>query len=100
MKLTTNLQLLLRLRMTGDVPSHRLSVMKFITRNSSLSALCIGYKENYIEEVVNTKLLHLKIDNCVNWKNHLEQMIPKSSGVCYAIRAVVHISNIGTFQSV
>jgi len=75
--------------------------MKFITRNSSLSALCIGYgTEKYIEEAVNTKLLRLQIDNHINWMNHIEQMIPKSSGVCYAVRAVVHISNIGTFQSV
>jgi hypothetical protein len=100
MKLTTNLQLLPRLRMIGGLPLHRLSIMKFITRNASLSALCIGYKEKYIEEAVNTKLICLQIDNHINWKNHIEQMIPKSSGICHAVRAVVHISNIGTFQSV
>jgi hypothetical protein len=100
MKLATNLQLQLRLRMIGGLPLHRLSIVKFITRNSSLSALCVGYKEKCIEEAVNTKFLRLQIDNHINWKNHIEQVTPKSSGVCYAVRVVVHISNSGTFQTV
>jgi hypothetical protein len=44
--------------------------------NSPSSALCIGYKENLIEEMVSTKFLGLKIDNHLNWKNHIEQIIP------------------------
>jgi hypothetical protein len=42
--------------------------MKFITNNPSHSALRIGYKEEYIEETVNTKFLGLQIDNHLNWK--------------------------------
>jgi len=34
--------------------------------------------------VVNTKLLGLQIDNNLNWKNRIEQMIRKLSGACYA----------------
>ena len=33
------------------------NIMKFITKNSSHSTPCIGYKEKYIEEAVNTKFL-------------------------------------------
>ena len=54
--------------------------MKFITKNSSHSTLQIGYKEKYSEEIVNTKFLGLQIDNHINWKNHIEQMIQKLSG--------------------
>jgi hypothetical protein len=68
--------------------------MKFIAKNSSHSPLHIGYKENYIEEMVNTKFLGLQIDNNLNWKNHMEQIIPKLSEECYAIRLIFHISNI------
>jgi hypothetical protein len=77
-----------------------ISIMKFITRNSSNSTLHIGYKEKCIKETMNTKLLGLQIDNHINWKNHKEKMIPKSSEVCYAIRSMVRISNINTLKSV
>ena len=30
--------------------------------------LNIGYKEEYIEEMVNTKFLHLQIHEHINWK--------------------------------
>jgi len=54
-----------------------MNVMKFVTKNSSHSTLHFGYKENYIEETVNTKFIGLQIDNHINWKNHIEQMISK-----------------------
>jgi hypothetical protein len=57
----------------------KMNVMKFITKNSSHSTLHICYKENYVEETVNTKSLGLQIDNHINWKNQTEQMIPKLS---------------------
>jgi hypothetical protein len=48
-------------------------IMKFITNNSPHSALQIGYKEKYIEEMVKTKFLGLHIDNHLNLKNHIDQ---------------------------
>ena len=73
--------------------------MKFITNNLSHSTLCIGYKEKYIEEMINSKFLGLQIDNNLNWKNHTEQSIPKLSGAYYAISLMVHISNINTLKN-
>jgi hypothetical protein len=51
--------------------------------------LCIVYKEWYIEEMVNTKFHGLQIDDPLNWKNHIDQMVPKLSGACYAVRVSV-----------
>jgi hypothetical protein len=48
---------------------------------------------------VNTKFLGLKIDKCINWKNCIEQMMPKSSAACYAIRLMVYISKINIIKS-
>jgi hypothetical protein len=45
----------------------------------------VGYNDKYIEESVHTKFLGLKIDNHLNWKNHINQLVPKLSGACYAI---------------
>jgi hypothetical protein len=66
--------------------------------NSPHNALCIGYKEKYIEETVKKKFLGLHIDNHLNWKNHIDQMIPKLSGACYTVRLMFHISNITTLK--
>jgi hypothetical protein len=51
-------------------------------------ALSIGYKEKYIEEVVNTNFLRLQIDNQLNWKTRINQMIPKLSRTCYSTKLV------------
>jgi hypothetical protein len=74
--------------------------MKFITRNSSHSTVHIGYKEKYILETVNTEFRGLQIDNHINWKNNIDEMILKSSRACYAVRLTVHVSDIKTFKSI
>jgi len=75
-------------------------MVKFITKNSSHSILHIGYTENCIGERVNTRFLGVQIHNHLNWKNHIEQMIPKLSGACYASRLMVPVSNINTLKSI
>jgi IS1 family transposase len=74
--------------------------MKLITKNSPHCALCIDYTGKYIEETINTKFLGLQIDNHLTWKNHIDQMVPKLSGACYAVRSMYHISNINTLKSI
>jgi hypothetical protein len=70
----------------------KMNIMKFIEKNSAHSTLHIGYKEKCIEERGNTKFLSLKIVNHINWKNHTEEMIPKLSGACFAIRSMVSVT--------
>jgi len=50
--------------------------------------------------MVNTKFLSLQIENHINWKNHIEQMVPELHGAYYAIRSIVHISNINNLKSI
>ena len=76
-----------------------MNIIKFIIKNLSHSTLNIGYKEKYIEESVNTNFLSLQIYNDRHWENHIKEMIPKLS-TCYAIRLMVHISNINTLKSI
>jgi hypothetical protein len=56
--------------------------MKFTTNNSAQSAIHIVYREKNTEETVNTKFLGLQIDNHLNWKNHIKEMMPKWSMLC------------------
>jgi hypothetical protein len=60
----------------------------------------IGYDEKYVEESVNTKFLDLQIGNLKNWKNHIDQMVPKLSRACYAVRSIFHISNTDTLKPI
>jgi hypothetical protein len=53
-----------------------------------------------MEEIVNTKFLGLQIVNHINGNNRIEETISKLSGSCYAIRSMIHISNINTLKSV
>jgi hypothetical protein len=75
------------------------SIMKVVTSNSPHCALTVGYKDKYIEETVNSKFLGIHLDNHVNWKDHIEQMVP-ISGACYTVRSVFHISNINILKSI
>jgi hypothetical protein len=61
------------------------NVIKCITKNSPQYPLNIGYNDKYIEEGVNTKFLSLEIDSHLNWKNHMDQLVPKLNGACYAV---------------
>jgi hypothetical protein len=70
------------------------NIIKFTTINAPQCPLSIGYNDKYIEESVQTKFLGLQIDNHLNWKNHIEQLIPKLSGACYAVRSLLHISTL------
>jgi hypothetical protein len=74
------------------------NVIKFITKNSPQHTFSIGYKERYIEEPVNTNFLGLEADNHPNLKNHINQLVPKLSDACYAVRSMSHISITETLK--
>jgi hypothetical protein len=59
-----------------------------------------GYNDKYIEVAINTKFLCLQIDNCLKWKNHIDQLVPKLSGAYNADRFMLHISNTDDLKSV
>jgi hypothetical protein len=74
--------------------------LKFATNNQPYYALTIGHKDKYIEEAVRLKFLGLKIDNHLNWKNHIDQIIPKLSAACYMVRQMYYICNNDTLRSI
>jgi hypothetical protein len=73
------------------------NIMKFATRNMPHCALTIGYKDKYIEEV-STKFLGIHHDNHLNWKDCIDQIIPKLSAACYAVRQLYHFVNQNTLK--
>ena len=75
------------------------NIMKFVTINQPYCALTIRHKDKCIEETVNLKFLGIQIDNHLNRKNHIDQIIPKLSVACYMVRQMLHICNNDTLRS-
>jgi hypothetical protein len=36
----------------------------------------------------------------LNWKNHIDQLVPKLSGAYYAVRSMLHVSDTDTLKSI
>jgi hypothetical protein len=82
------------------VPSlDKTSIIKCIANNSPRHALHIDYNGNCIEESENTKFLGFQIHNHLNLTNHIDEVIPKLSAACHAVRCMCHI-NTDTLKSV
>jgi hypothetical protein len=76
------------------------NILKFVTNNLPYCALTIGHKDKYIEEAVHLKFLGIQIDNHLNWKDHIDQIIPKLSAACYMVRQMYYICNNNTLRSI
>jgi hypothetical protein len=50
-----------------------------LDRSAIEIGLNIVYEEKYIEESINTNFFGLQIDNHLNWKIHIDLMIPMLS---------------------
>jgi hypothetical protein len=76
------------------------NIIQFKTNNTPQYDLSTGYNEKYRKESVCTKFIGLQIDNHLNLKNHIDQMVPKLNAACYAITSTFHVSNTDTLKSV
>jgi hypothetical protein len=65
--------------------------MKFCANNKTCVNLNIGYGNKTIREVETTKFLGLQIDNNLNWKTHIQYIIPKLSSTCFAMRTATTV---------
>jgi hypothetical protein len=61
------------------------NILEFVTNNLPYCALTTVHKDKYIEEAVHLKFRCVQIDNHLNWKNHIDQIIPKLSTACYMV---------------
>jgi hypothetical protein len=68
--------------------------------HSLLSALLTSHEEMPVEETLSTNFLGSLIDNHLNWRNPIEQMIPKLSGTCYAVRLMFCESNFSALKRI
>jgi hypothetical protein len=53
-------------------------------------------KNKFYTQKIKLEFLGLQIDNHLNCKKHIEELIPKLSRACYAVRFMLRISNTDT----
>jgi hypothetical protein len=58
----------------------------------------IFHQDKEIKEVPNIKFLVLGLDKHMEWKIPIEQIIPKMSNACYAIRSMYPFTNMTTLK--
>jgi hypothetical protein len=76
------------------------SSIKFATKNKTCPSLNTGFYNKLIEEVEANKFLGLQIDKHLNWRKHIEYIIPKLSSACFAMRTVVPLMTTDTLKLV
>jgi hypothetical protein len=74
--------------------------MKFCTTNKNCANVSIRYVDKTIKEVETTKFLGLQVDNNLNWKIHIQYIIPKLSSACFAMRNITSLKKTETLKLV
>jgi hypothetical protein len=62
--------------------------IQFTTKNKPKSHIKITYDNKQITTISNIKFLGICINDTINWKYHIEYILPKLSAVCYAMRII------------
>jgi hypothetical protein len=76
------------------------NALKFNLGQPQEDSFQILYKDNEIKQVTNIKFLGLEIYQHLNWKTRIEQIIPRLSSACYAVRTMFHFSNSGALKMI
>jgi hypothetical protein len=59
--------------------------VQFMTKNTSINEISLGYNNMFISNTSNAKFLGLIITNSLSWKDHITQLISKLSKACYVL---------------
>jgi hypothetical protein len=63
----------------------------FKTKNTRGLDIKVEYDNRFIANTYFTRFLGLTIDNMLYWISHIDQLLPKLSTACYAIRVIKHL---------
>ena len=62
------------------------NIMKFTPSNRQNEIFQIVHQNRLLIGTSNTKFLGLELDKNINWKNHIQKILPKLNSACYLIR--------------
>jgi len=75
-------------------------IMQFTTTNWPKPYLQFAHLNNQKSIVSNTKFLGIHINDTINWKNHIEYILPKLSTACHAMRIIKPCMSLETLKIV
>ena len=70
------------------------NIVKFTPIKSIYYPLDIEYIGKLLTEVTNVRFLGMNIDDHLNWKSHIELILPKLGAACFAVRRIFFVLNI------
>jgi len=60
----------------------------FTLKGTVLHEVSIGYKNNLISNLTNTKILGVITENTLSWKAHIYYLLPNLCLACYGVRTI------------
>ena len=76
------------------------NIVKFTSNKRQTNNFRIIYHDKLISGVNTIKLLVLHIDKDLNWKTHIQNLLPKLSSACYLIRRMYPLFNMRTLKMI
>jgi hypothetical protein len=76
------------------------NIMKFTPSNRQNKLFPFMFQNRLLIGTNNTKFLRLELDKNINWKNHIQKILPKLSSACFLIRRMCPSSNINTLKMI
>jgi hypothetical protein len=77
---------------------NKTNIIEFCSKHYQDKTSLINYQNNPIKESINTKFLGLKLDKHINWRNHINKILPKLSTACFVVRSTYTSSNMSTLK--
>jgi hypothetical protein len=76
------------------------NIVKFTPTNRSITDFEMAHQDGLLKETGHIKFLGLELDKNINWKCHIQRILPKLSSACYLLRRMSHICNLSTLKMI
>ena len=79
---------------------NKTTYLQFLTKNKQKIDSNITLMSNKITSSTIVKFLGLTIEETLSWKAHIDQMMPRLSSACYAIRIITPLTTEDTLKMI
>jgi hypothetical protein len=79
---------------------NKTNIIEFASKQSSNSSLTVAFGNLLMNEVPVIKFLGIQIDKNLNWKSHMEYILPKLSSAIFVIRSLSYFMSTETLRMV
>jgi hypothetical protein len=76
------------------------NIMKSTPSNRLNMAFQIIHQDKLLTEINHTKLLGMELNKNINWKSHIQKLLPKLGSACYLIRRMSPFCNLSTIKMI